>query len=63
MATSAVAVGLIDWSYLGFLFLNISPYFWSAMGIAACVGLSILGAAWCVREASASYVFETCVTA
>jgi V-type H+-transporting ATPase proteolipid subunit len=37
---------LIDWDYLAFLFLNISPYFWSSIGIALCVGLSILGAAW-----------------
>lgn len=46
MANATVAAGLINWRYLGFLFLNISPYFWSAMGIASCVGLSILGAAW-----------------
>ncbi len=44
MAPAAAA--LIDWKYLGFLFTNISPYFWSSIGIALCVGLSILGAAW-----------------
>lgn len=36
----------IAWDYLWFLFKNISPYFWAAMGIGLCVGLSILGAAW-----------------
>ena len=45
-AGAAVVAPYINWTYLGFLFKNISPYFWSAMGIALCVGLSILGAAW-----------------
>ena len=36
----------INWDYLFFLFKNISPYFWSSLGIGQCVGLSILGASW-----------------
>ena len=36
----------IDWPYLWFLFRNISPYYWAALGVALCVGMSILGAAW-----------------
>ena len=36
----------IDWPYLWLLFRNISPYFWAVIGIALCVGTSVLGAAW-----------------
>lgn len=36
----------IDWPYLWLLFKNISPYFWAVIGVALCVGTSILGAAW-----------------
>ena len=38
---------LIDWAYLGFLFKQISPYFFACLGISLAVGLSIAGAAWC----------------
>eukprot|EP00210_Caulerpa_lentillifera_P002776 g2652.t1 len=36
----------IDWEYAGMLFRYVSPYYWTYTGIAICVGLSILGAAW-----------------
>jgi len=36
----------IDWAYLSLLFAYISPYFWAVLGIALCVGTSVLGAAW-----------------
>lgn len=36
----------IDWSFLWLLFRNISPFFWAVIGIALCVGTSVLGAAW-----------------
>jgi len=41
-----MAETLINWPYLFNLFYNISPYFWAYLGVALCVGLSILGAAW-----------------
>lgn len=41
-------IWFVDVSYIFFLFKNISPYFWASLGIATCVGLSIVGAAWCV---------------
>ncbi len=37
---------LINWDYLGFLFKQISPYFFACLGISLAVGLSIAGAAW-----------------
>lgn len=36
----------IDYNWLWFLFRHMSPYFWSALGVAFAVGMSILGAAW-----------------
>lgn len=47
MSSSIAQPGIIDWQYLAFLFSNISPYYWSYVGIGLCVGLSILGSAWC----------------
>ena len=38
----------IDYPWLWLLFRSTSPYFWSAFGVAFAVGMSILGAAWCV---------------
>jgi V-type H+-transporting ATPase proteolipid subunit len=38
----------LDFAYLGFMFRQIDPYFWSALGVAFAIGLSVIGAAWCV---------------
>lgn len=55
-----IAVGdpnkFIDYNWLWFLFRNMSPYFWAAMGIALTVGMSILGAAWGIFVTGASLV-------
>jgi hypothetical protein len=39
------------------MFRQIDPYFWSALGVAFAIGLSVLGAAWCALES------ESCANA
>eukprot|EP00887_Chlorella_sp_A99_P004215 scaffold15.g4215.t1 len=42
--------------YIGLLVRSISPYFWSACGVAICVGLSVVGAAWGIFLTGSSLV-------
>ncbi|KXZ52829.1 hypothetical protein GPECTOR_8g212 [Gonium pectorale] len=46
----------IDYDWLWFLFRNMSPYFWAALGVALAVGMSILGAAWGIFITGSSLV-------
>lgn len=39
----------LDLQYLGYMFRQIDPYFWGSLGVAFAIGLSVLGAAWCVQ--------------
>ena len=39
----------LDLQYLGYMFKQIDPYFWGSLGVALAIGLSVLGAAWCVQ--------------
>ena len=39
---------LLDFEYLGYMFKRIDPYLWSSLGVAFAIGLSVIGAAWCV---------------
>eukprot|EP00877_Chromochloris_zofingiensis_P001080 jgi/Chrzof1/10973/Cz05g19060.t1 len=56
MVSVGSADTFIDWAYLWLLFRNISPYFWAVVGIALCVGTSILGAAWGIFVTGSSLV-------
>jgi V-type H+-transporting ATPase proteolipid subunit len=59
-STFLIAVGspdrFIDWPWLWLLFRNISPYFWASIGIAICIGMSVLGAAWGIFATGSSLV-------
>ena len=48
----------LDWVYLGFIFRQINPYFFAAVGIACAIGLSVLGAAWCVCRRDSVFVLS-----
>ena len=48
ISSSTESGRFLDWPYLGFVFRQINPYFFAAVGIACAIGLSVLGAAWCV---------------
>jgi len=45
---------LVDWAYLGFLFRRLDPYMFTSLGMALCLGLSVLGAAWGIYITGAS---------
>ena len=47
---------LVDFEYLGLLFRSVNPYFFAALGIAAAIGFSVLGAAWCVFLATRRFL-------
>ena len=48
--------GIIDWRYLAFLFENVYPYFFASAGVAAAIGLSVLGAALGILIAGSSLI-------
>lgn len=56
----AVSVGspdrFVDWPHLWLLFRHVSPYFYAVVGVALCVGASILGAAWGIFITGSSLV-------
>jgi len=62
IATACFIIGVgspdrfIDWPYLWFLFRHINPYFFAVLGVALCVGMSVLGAAWGIFITGSSLV-------
>jgi hypothetical protein len=50
ISASSGSGAFLDFAYLGYLFKQIDPYFWAALGVAFAIGLSVIGAAWCASQ-------------
>lgn len=44
--TYMLITGQIEYFDVASFLLQVHPYYWAAIGIAACIGLSVVGAAW-----------------